>query len=165
MNTKLRILLQRLQPWAFPVLAWLILSLMSMRCNYIISGGITLPLAAIDDGIGAVWLWWMIPPCYRQWWLTVPLSFSILLLANSCFCRFFHSAIPAEFIFTPDRAITQLDIYPTMLDVMGLAHSDYWPGMGLSALRPGLTPLTDAELQRRSVLSKRLLENDYFRQK
>lgn len=63
---------------------------------------------------------------------------------------------------TPDRPLTQLDIYPTLLDVMGLSNSDYWPGMGQSALRPGLTPLTDDEFYQRSILSQRLLENDYF---
>lgn len=66
---------------------------------------------------------------------------------------------------TADRALTQLDIYPTLLDVMGMADTDYWPGMGQSALRPGLAPLTDDELYRRSVLSQRLLGNDYFRKK
>ena len=64
---------------------------------------------------------------------------------------------------TADRALTQLDIYPTLLDVMGMANSDYWLGMGQSALRPGLPPLTDDELHQRSVLSQRLLQTDYFR--
>ena len=64
---------------------------------------------------------------------------------------------------TADRALTQLDIYPTLLDVMDLAHTATWPGMGQSALRPGLTPLTDDELHQRSVLSQRLLQTDYFR--
>lgn len=71
-----------------------------------------------------------------------------------------NSGLPHR--FTADRALTQLDIYPTLLDVMGLADIDYWRGMGYSALRPGLTPLTKAELQRRAVLTQRLMRADYF---
>ena len=48
--------------------------------------------------------------------------------------------------------------------VMGLHDTDYWHGMGYSALRPGLTPLTEAELERRAVLTQRLMRADYFRQ-
>ena len=66
--------------------------------------------------------------------------------------------------FTADRQLTQLDIYPTLLDVMCLHDTDNRHGMGYSALRPGLTPLTEAELQRRSVLTQRLMRADYFDQ-
>lgn len=73
-----------------------------------------------------------------------------------------NSGLPHR--FTADRALTQLDIYPTLLDVMGLADIDYWRGMGLSALRPGLTPLTEAELQQRAILTERLMRADHFDQ-
>ncbi|MGN0224214.1 MAG: LTA synthase family protein [Muribaculaceae bacterium] len=87
---------------------------------------------------------------------------SCLLVKDSPIPMFIlNSGIPHR--ITPDRALTQLDIYATLLDVMGLSDTDYWPGMGQSALRPGLTSLTDDELYQRSILSKRLLENDYFR--
>lgn len=61
-----------------------------------------------------------------------------------------------------DRPLTQLDIYPTLLDVMGIADTAPWPGMGQSAIRPGLTQLTDDERHQRSILSQRLLQNDHF---
>lgn len=73
-----------------------------------------------------------------------------------------NSGIPHH--FTADRALTQLDLYPTLLDVMGLGNIDYWRGMGLSAVRPGLAPLTEEELQQRSILTEHLLRADYFRQ-
>ena len=71
-----------------------------------------------------------------------------------------NSGIPHKFI--ADRQLTQLDFYPTLLDVMGLGDSGYWPGMGLSALRPGLEPLSATQLKERSELCKRLLRADYF---
>lgn len=61
-----------------------------------------MPLASLNDGIWLVWLWWMIPPRYRQWWLIIPFLFAGLLTANVCFNRFFHNAIPVEFIFTSE---------------------------------------------------------------
>ncbi|MGN0223394.1 MAG: LTA synthase family protein [Muribaculaceae bacterium] len=100
---------------------------------------------------------------YQQSVVVIVADHNSKLHWNTCIPAFIlNSGLPHR--FTADRQLTQLDIYPTLLDVMGLADTDYWHGMGYSALRPGLTPLTEDELRQRSVLTERLMRADYFGQ-
>ena len=95
---------------------------------------------------------------------------SVIVIASDHRCRLFDDTDIPVFIlnsgikekFTSDRDLIQLDVYPTILDVMGMSDCDVWYGMGNSALRPGIEPMTDEEFERRSQLSERLIRTNYF---
>ena len=81
MNTKLHSLLRRLQPWAFPAVAWLILSLMSLVMMHHAIG--CTPAVFLTDAAWVLLPWVLMPQRWRSWWLILPALYAASLMANA----------------------------------------------------------------------------------
>lgn len=69
---------------------------------------------------------------YREEWLANPTAAAILASATEVPMIVVNSPVGGRI----DQEIGQIDVYSTILDLMGLRDATSWPGMGQSALYP-----------------------------
>lgn len=95
---------------------------------------------------------------YRDEWLANPTAAAILSRATE---------VPMIVVNSPaggriEQEIGQIDVYSTLLDLMGLREATDWPGMGQSALCPGKTATSSPDTHTAAIpaVSEAMIRHD-----